>query len=214
MPVGLKGKSMSGKREQTKKNNRTAILEAARDVFSRLGYGATTVRDIIRATDLASGTFYNYFKSKEEVFEAIQDETALRVRPRLREERKRARTIDEFVSGTFVTFFESVAEDRRAFAVIRRNADAIRIRMDTPEIIAGFDELRADLAQAIGDGLFPPVDVDFLVASFVGLGFEIAEYMLKRDPIDPQGAAAFATALFLGGYKALPHCVAATQDAA
>ena len=78
---------MTGKREQTKKNSRSAILEAARGVFAKLGYGATTVRDIIRATDLASGTFYNYFKSKEEVFEAIQDETALRVRPRLRAER-------------------------------------------------------------------------------------------------------------------------------
>lgn len=205
---------MTGKREQTKKNNRSAILEAARDVFAKLGYGATTVRDIIRATDLASGTFYNYFKSKEEVFEAIQDETALRVRPRLRAERMRARSVEEFVAGTFVTFFESVAEDRRAFAVIRRNADAIRIRMDTPEVIAGFDELRADLTAAIADGLFPPVDVDFLVASFVGVGFEIAEYMLKRDPLDTQAAADFATALFLNGVRALPHLAAATGEAA
>lgn len=205
---------MTGKREQTKKNNRSAILEVARDVFAKLGYGATTVRDIIRATDLASGTFYNYFKSKEEVFEAIQDETALRVRPRLRAERMRARSVEEFVAGTFVTFFESVAEDRRAFAVIRRNADAIRIRMDTPEVIAGFDELRSDLVAAIADGLFPPVDVDFLVASFVGVGFEIAEYMLKRDPLDTQAAADFATALFLNGVRALPHLAAANEDAA
>ena len=40
---------MAGKREQTKKDNRNAILEAAREVFVKLGYGATTVRDIIRA---------------------------------------------------------------------------------------------------------------------------------------------------------------------
>src|SRR5471030_2842371 len=93
-----------GKREQTKVQNRELILEAARHVFAELGFGATTVRDIIRATPLASGTFYNYFKSKEEVYQAIQDEVALAIRPRLRDLRKTAKTVEEFISGTFQTF--------------------------------------------------------------------------------------------------------------
>ncbi len=154
---------MAGKREQTKLNNRSAILDAARDVFAKLGYGATTVRDIIRATDLASGTFYNYFKSKDEIFQALQDENALRVRPKLREERLRAKTAEAFIAATFGTFFHSVCENQREFAVMRRNAGTMRIRMDTPEIIAGFEELRIDLKQAIADGIFPDVDLDFLV---------------------------------------------------
>lgn len=194
---------MAGKREQTKQNNRQAILDAARDVFTKLGYGATTVRDIIRATDLASGTFYNYFKSKEEVFQAIQDENALRVRPRLRAERLKAQSVEEFISATFQTFFEFVADDRRNFAVMRRNADTMRVRMDTPETIAGFDELRVDLSAAIEQGLFPPIDADYLMAAMVGVAFEIAEHMLSRDPVDVEGTAKFATALFMGGYKAL-----------
>ena len=53
-----------GKRERTKVANRQAILDAAREVFGELGYDAATVRDIIRRTGLASGTFYNYYKSK------------------------------------------------------------------------------------------------------------------------------------------------------
>jgi len=52
-----------GKREKTKAANRQAILAAARRVFAQLGYEAATVRDIIRGTALASGTFYNYFRS-------------------------------------------------------------------------------------------------------------------------------------------------------
>ena len=39
-----------GKREQTKVQNRQAILDAAREVFGELGYEACTVRDIIRRT--------------------------------------------------------------------------------------------------------------------------------------------------------------------
>jgi AcrR family transcriptional regulator len=76
-----------GKREKTKATNRQAILVAARRVFAQLGYDAATVRDIIRGTDLASGTFYNYFRSKEEVYEALADDSAARFRPILRHAR-------------------------------------------------------------------------------------------------------------------------------
>lgn len=194
-----------GKREQTKIQNRLLILEAARRVFAELGFGATTVRDIIRATPLASGTFYNYFKSKEEVFQAIRDETALVIRPKLREERVKAKTIEEFITGTFRTFFEFVVSDEANFHAIRRNTDTIRVRMDTPEVIAGFEELREDLESAIAKGVFPPVDADYLMAAIVGVAFEVADRMILREVPDAAGAAIFATALFMGGVRTLPH---------
>ncbi len=194
----------TGKREQTKQQNRQQILEAARGVFAEMGYGAATVRDIIRATPLASGTFYNYFKSKEEVYEAIRDEVALVIRPQLREERVRAATVEEFISGTFRTFFEFVTRDEANFRTMRHAADTTRVRMDTPEVIAGFEELREDLELAIARGLFPTVDADFLMAAIVGVAFEITERLLRRETRDPAAAAAFATALFMGGVRALP----------
>lgn len=195
----------SGKREQTKILNRQLILDAARQVFAELGYGATTVRDIIRATPLASGTFYNYFKSKEEVYQAIRDEVALAIRPRLHDERMKASTVEEFITCTFRTFFEYVADDRVNFRTIRHAADTTRVRMDTPEVIAGFEELREDIEGAITKGLFPPIDPDFLMAAIVGVAFEVAERMLRREPHDSTAAAEFATQLFLGGVRALPH---------
>ncbi|MBW2287221.1 MAG: hypothetical protein JRG80_22750 [Deltaproteobacteria bacterium] len=44
-----------GKREQNTSRNRSAILRAAREASCEIGFGATTVRDIIRRTDLATG---------------------------------------------------------------------------------------------------------------------------------------------------------------
>jgi AcrR family transcriptional regulator len=203
-----------GKREQTKLQNRQTILEAARQVFADLGYGATTVRDILRATPLASGTFYNYFQSKEEVFQAIQDESALRIRPRLHEERAKAANMEEFISGTFRTFFEFVASDHSNFRALRHNTDTLRVRMDTPETIAGFEELREDLVSAIAKGLFPPVDADFLMASIVGIAFELAERMGHREIVDHAFAAQFATQLILGGIHALPTQANSNGDGA
>ncbi len=203
MSVELEARAR-GKREETKASNRQAIIDAARRVFAELGYGTTTVRDIIRATELASGTFYNYFKSKEEVFQALQDETALRVRPRLRAERIRARNFEEFVSGSFRTFFDFVKNDHTTFASMRRNPDMQRVRIDTPEVVAGFDELRADLEIAIANGVVPATDADLLMASMVGVAFEVANHLVLREDIGADDAAKFATALFMGGVQALP----------
>src|SRR5277367_6159269 len=133
MEAVVKREAARGRREQTKVQNRETILAAARKVFAEIGFGAATVRDIIRATPLASGTFYNYFKSKEEVYQAIQDEIALAIRPRLRAERKQAKSVEEFISGTFRTFMEFVAEDSTHFRTIRHTADTTRVRVDTPE---------------------------------------------------------------------------------
>src|SRR3954467_12144543 len=81
----------AGRREQNKAENRAALLKAARSVFAEIGYGAAGVRDIVRRTDLASGTFYNYFKDKAEIFEAVVREMSvelMRRHPRGRGERR------------------------------------------------------------------------------------------------------------------------------
>lgn len=194
-----------GKREQTKVNNRKAILAAARSIFAELGYGTTTVRDIIRRTDLASGTFYNYFQSKEEVFQALMDTNALELRPLLVEIRANAKTFEDLIEGTFRMFFDYLARDRGAFEVLRSNSGAIRVRMDTPEIVAGFDELQADIEKAIADGLLEPVDAGYLTASAVGMAFEIGDRMLAREEADVEGATKFATSLIMGGVVKLTN---------
>ena len=194
-----------GKRELTKHNNREAILDAARTVFADLGYGATSVRDIIRKTGLASGTFYNYFKSKEEVFEALMDEGMRRIRPRLRAERIRSRTFEDFIRNAYRTYFDYLATDRVTFQVMRRNPNTVRVRMDSPEIIAGFEEIREYIEEDIRNGTLPDVDAEYLTAAVVGIATETGDRTLRRPEMDPDHASAFATATVLNGFRALPH---------
>ncbi|HEV2061846.1 MAG TPA: TetR/AcrR family transcriptional regulator [Solirubrobacteraceae bacterium] len=193
----------AGKREQTKQANRAAILGAARTVFAEMGYGAAPVRDIVRATDLAAGTFYNYFPDKEAVFRALLEESAVRVRERTREGRSGATTLEEFVRGGYFAYFQAVAEDPMTFELTRRNAGTIRTLFNTPGIGAGVDELRTDLEAAVAAGLMPDVDIEYTAAAMVGVGFEVGVRMVAREPIDPERAADFATRLFLGGLELL-----------
>lgn len=50
---------------------RTEILDTAERLFYIKGYEKCTVNDILAKVGIAKGTFYYYFKSKEEVLDAI-----------------------------------------------------------------------------------------------------------------------------------------------
>jgi AcrR family transcriptional regulator len=53
---------------------RERVVDAARTVFSELGYQDTRVADIAAEAGVAHGTFYTYFESKEDVFKAVSTE--------------------------------------------------------------------------------------------------------------------------------------------
>jgi len=50
---------------------KSEILDAAQKLFIEKGYAKTTVTDILNVHGLSKGVFYYYFKSKEEVMDAI-----------------------------------------------------------------------------------------------------------------------------------------------
>ncbi|MBI5584862.1 MAG: TetR/AcrR family transcriptional regulator [Deltaproteobacteria bacterium] len=52
---------------------RAAILETAQEVFRDLGYYQTSVSEITRRCGVSIGTFYQYFKNKEQIFLELND---------------------------------------------------------------------------------------------------------------------------------------------
>jgi AcrR family transcriptional regulator len=55
---------------------REQILDAARRCFSRNGFHATSMQDVISEAGLSVGAVYRYFKSKDELRMAVAEETA------------------------------------------------------------------------------------------------------------------------------------------
>jgi AcrR family transcriptional regulator len=188
-----------GRRERTKAANRTAILEAALAVFGELGYDAASVRDVIRRTDLASGTFYNYFPDKAAIFRALVEQTGDEARRRVRSARANARSAREFVEDAYRAYFEFMVEDPATSAFLRRNAGTIPAFFGDRVVPQGTDELAEDLREAMARGELPQVDVDYCAHAMIAVGLELGTRMLERDPPDVEGATRFATELFLGG---------------
>jgi AcrR family transcriptional regulator len=172
------------RRQQVKRQNRRFILEAARKVFAERGYDGATVRDIINATPLAAGTFYNYFTSKEDVRRALDAQTAEALRPRLSEGRKEAATAEEFLSAFFSAVFALKAEPGGV--------------LEKADLQAGFEDLCADIEAGIARGLFLPVDAAALAAALLAAADQMAE---RGKASDPAEATAAAVSLFLRGVQ-------------
>src|SRR5580704_1083853 len=50
---------------------REEFLTKAADVFEKKGYAQTTIQDLAQALELSRSALYHYFKSKEEILEAL-----------------------------------------------------------------------------------------------------------------------------------------------
>jgi len=87
-----------GRRERRRRETHARIFEAAMRLFSQRGFANTPVEEITEAADVAKGTFFNYFPTKESILEAVAERQlgvvkaaeersrdAITVRPVLRE---------------------------------------------------------------------------------------------------------------------------------
>jgi AcrR family transcriptional regulator len=198
-----RGRAGAGKREQNKVANRAAILDAAQKAFIDMGYDAVTVRDIIRQTDLASGTFYNYFEDKAELLHALIEQHIGTLTERLTTARRAASSIEQFLHDAYLAVFEEIAEYPGFYAMMFRNEPIIRAFYNDNVIGHTMLALKQDLSLAISRGLLPEMDTDYLTAILGGAGYELARMMVERKGKRPEEAATFVTRIFLNGVKGL-----------
>jgi len=198
--------SQAGKREQTKAANRRTILDAARLVFAELGYESASVRDIIRRTNLSVGAFYNYYRSKEEVYEALSDDGARRFRPILQAQYEASADFETYIRRAIHAYYDFLVEEQEAVKPPSNGIEAHpHVRAETPEMKAVFDQVKWSVSDVLERGHGPKVDLDYLAAACIAVAREVGELMLERRPIDVPAAVEFAVQLILGGLPALPR---------
>src|SRR5262245_13297237 len=72
-----------GRRARKKARTRQAIYDAAMALFLERGYGAVTVEDVCRAADVAKGTFFLHFPTKDALLAEYGREATDDLRARL-----------------------------------------------------------------------------------------------------------------------------------
>ena len=196
---------MTTTREQQKQENRAKLVAAARKVFAEKGLAAATARDIVRGTDLATGTFYNYFEDKEDAFRAVFDEWAEQARAAAREKRLQPGIdLQQRIYDAYHAYFELVVADPEMFEVLRRNADAIAMMGSEDLFAEAVRELTEDMQQWVAEGQLPAEIEEWLphvARSLAGGGFQIAAHMADEGVSDVDATARFCTRLMLEGLR-------------
>lgn len=197
-----------GKRERNRIANRNAILAAARECFREKGYDRVTIRDIIRRTDLAAGTFYNYFTDKQDIFSALLTDFLANLNENLRTMREKAEREELFIRNTYLALFRATAADPVIYELAHRNDQTIQELFGSDILGLAMSSLEEDVYAAIQRGLFPQIDAEYLSAAFFGVAYEMSLRVAKRSHdsvIGPEEeatrAADFATHLFMGGVE-------------
>lgn len=174
-----------GTRETNKTKNRQAIIEAGIRVFINKGVSETTVRDIIRSTGLASGTFYNYFNSKEEVLVAIFDDFAKEIGKSVRDENVQPESFEEFLRIKLTRFFKFVSSKPEIFMIMSNNHNLVNnFSINTPQIILEIDYLKEEISDYIKKGVFPNFDVDLFALVVRPITDSLAQEMMSQKKID------------------------------
>ncbi len=94
---------------------REALLHSAKTVFAERGYHDTSIAEITTRADMGVGTFYLYFKDKEEIFETIIVEGIEHIKMLVQE------AVEAAPEHKFETFFRAILQfaysDRELFRI-------------------------------------------------------------------------------------------------
>ena len=179
------------KRQQRSLTTSEHLLQAARQVFETKGYQAATVGAITKAADTAHGTFYLYFRNKQEAFSRVMEQAS----QHLYEETSVPWTGDphEVLRGSIAGFLDAFAGHRALWRALLEGAlqDPAIERMWAGLRQPFIDRIEADLRRLREVGVIRPVDA-LVVANTLGSMVEWSafQYYVLGNPSEPSVTAA------------------------
>ncbi len=119
----------AGRRARRKAELRQRILAAAFELFARQGFFTTTVEQITEAADVAKGTFFNYFPTKEHVLGGFGDMQLARIEAAVAEARAGQRPAREILERLIHALAEAPGRSQalvRSLLVANLSSEAVR----------------------------------------------------------------------------------------
>ncbi len=159
---------------EKKVRNRNAIMAAAVSVFAEKGKDNTSISDVVQASGLARGTFYNYFPSLEAVWQTILEDFFTQVADAAHRGRMAARDMEEFVRQGYASYFELLASQPEYIDLIVRNPHAVRQTfMEGPSSLSVYTQLEEDMHQSGYFTAYTDEEVRVLCVAMIGSVFEV-----------------------------------------
>lgn len=170
-------------------DRRKEIIDTAMALFIKKGYEKTTVEDITNAMEIAKGSFYYYFKTKQEVFEACISSLASDVIDSYRNildnnEKPAIMRLIDYIEYNFELSERS--KEKGTFDFVHSpTAELLHSKM----LEQGKEKLMETFTQLIKSGVddsnFQTMDPQFTAAALLGTLNEGHELLSKRKDQSP-----------------------------
>jgi len=195
---------MSEKRELTRAQNMEKIDAAAWKVFSSLGLDGATVRDIVSESEVSAGSFYNYYGTKEVVFDKLVAQLIERIRFEIAAARDGAQDIEAMLCQGYGAFMNMLLSMTGGADFFERNQNHIRSRLfGSAQIKALLADIEGDVARLGVLDRLSESERKLLVSIMFATGTEAIFAALRTRDIDVQGLARFLARLLTHGMNGI-----------
>lgn len=192
---------------ELKSQTRAQILTAIRPVFAERGYHQASLADLLAAANVARGTFYLHFDSKEAAFRAVLDDLVERITASLRpvDTTSLPGAIEQLV-GNLARALSLFADEPALGRLVLRQADGV-----SDDLAADLERFYTDVAALAARsltagqtlGLVRRGDVSRMARLTLGLFREAAAMLAFSDaPPSPDALAREVLDLALRGVLA------------
>lgn len=184
---------------------RADLIKAAREIIAEHGLDGLRVSDVTGRADVAFGTFYNQFKTKDDIVEAVVAEAIVGL----------AASIEQ--SPAFADPAEAlVASTRTIVRLAHDNPSLARLLVNLEQAEARFERIirpqaGALLERGVADGVFAIDDLETTLTMSIAASFEVirgildgrlghradvtcAEMLLRMAGVEPTRARRYADA--------------------
>jgi AcrR family transcriptional regulator len=169
---------------------RRQILDAAKHVFADAGYHGASIHAIIERAEIARGTFYLYFESKEAVFGALLDEAMTELRHRIVriDTSPGARAPKDQLHDSLSSLLTFIVSDR-PLATVLLSSSATPDAEAAARLAAFYAEVRSVIALSLETGmqigLLRPCNPERTAAALLGLVRGVVEHCVTRGGDQP-----------------------------
>ena len=191
------------KRQLNKKHNKESLIISARQIFAQKGFENASVREIVLNAKLGSGTFYNYFEDKFDIFLIINGRLVNEFSDYFLREIEKVKTFNELVRTAFNCWFSWILNEEENYQFIKNNKkyvlDLKWLSQNSKEYRVFNKKLFEIVIQMSKTIKFPQNDISFMVTSIIAVCINLGDEMLERDDVELRDASKFAAKLFLEG---------------
>ncbi len=164
---------------------RGRLLEAAKRVFSEKGYHEAQISHIINRAGVARGTFYLYFRSKEEIFKELLKEVVEELKKRIKVINLSEDPLEQITENIARVLDFTLEERELARIVLQRNSDPNLFFVIDKFFEDILEMIKGSLNKGILIGVIRPCNTELMARVILGAVKEtVSGFLDKEEDID------------------------------